>query len=297
MQFITYQADGLPEGGVLTDHRNKVIPFYTLSKILGIPLPGQLPEFIAMAGTDIVQAIRTVLKANPETGLDRKKITLLAPLLYPRRNLFCLGKNYRDHVSEIKNMPDLEGLPQAPIYFSKLPSTVIGPDEPIHSHPGVTKQLDYEGELAVIIGLKGSDISKTEAEKHIFGYTIANDLTARDLQHRHSQWLKGKSLDTFCPMGPGIVHKTDLPLPLDVGIRCLVNGETRQQSSTRHMIFDIPEIIHDLSQGITLLPGDIILTGTPAGVGMAMDPPCFLKKGDTVTVEIDGIGSLTNPVV
>ncbi|MDI3535849.1 MAG: hypothetical protein PWP16_107 [Eubacteriaceae bacterium] len=296
MKFITYQYNAFKEGGILNTDSTKVIPLKTLGKLLNTSLPEQLTDFIEIASPDLIDKVKKTLSEHPELGISTQQIRLLAPIPQPKRNIFCLGKNYAEHAKEIKNIPTLVDLPENPIYFSKLPTAVTGPNTVVLSHPNTTKQVDYEVELAIIIGKAGSDIPKTDAEDYIFGYTIANDITARDLQKKHAQWYKGKSLDTFCPLGPAIIHKSDLPLPLALDIRSRVNGELRQHSNTSQMIFDIPSIISDLSQGLTLLPGDIILTGTPAGVGFAMNPPQFLKRGDIIEAEIESLGILQNTI-
>jgi 2-keto-4-pentenoate hydratase/2-oxohepta-3-ene-1,7-dioic acid hydratase in catechol pathway len=225
-------------------------------------------------------------------------ITLLAPIPRPLKNVFCVGKNYRDHVAEISRAggtgPD--GIPEFPVFFSKPPTSVIGPDAEFRLDEGVSRRLDYEVELGVVIGLGGRDIPAERAFDHIFGYTIVNDITARDLQKRHVQWLKGKGLDGSCPIGPWIVHKSALPDPQNLEISLSVNGEIRQNSNTSQMIFAIPEIIAQLSRGMTLEPGDIIATGTPEGVGMGMQPPQFLKAGDLVECHIPAIGRLATPI-
>ena len=183
------------------------------------------------------------------------------------------------------------------IYFSKRACRITGPDEPITSHPGLDQQMDYEAELAVIIGKAGRDIAPEDAEDYIFGYAVFNDVTARAIQKKHVQWLRGKSLDGYAVMGPSIVHKSLLPFPLELDLSCHVNGELRQQSNTRLLIADLPTIISELSEGMTLEPGDIIATGTPAGVGMGFDPPRFLKSGDEVVCTIEGVGSLRNAIL
>ncbi len=187
-------------------------------------------------------------------------------------------------------------LPSHPIIFSKVPETVIGPGDPIVIDPSVSTEIDYEGELAIIIGKAGRNIARDDAMTYVWGYTILNDITARDLQQRHHQWLLGKSQDSFCPMGPWAVTADEIDLA-DTGVRTYVNGELRQNGNTRDLIFDVPALIATISLGVTLKPGDIIATGTPAGVGMGFDPPRYLKPGDVVRVEIDGIGALENPVV
>jgi 2-keto-4-pentenoate hydratase/2-oxohepta-3-ene-1,7-dioic acid hydratase in catechol pathway len=218
--------------------------------------------------------------------------TLLAPIPRPRRNIFCIGKNYRDHVAEMGSADDV---PEAPILFSKVPETVIAHEEPIRLPESASDAVDYEAELAVVIGRGGRGIARSDAFNHVFGYTIVNDVTARDLQKRHKQWLIGKSQDTFCPMGPWIVTPDEID-PAATTLSLWVNEERRQHASTRDLIFDLPTIIATISAGITLYPGDIIATGTPSGVGAGFTPPRFLKRGDRVTIEIEGIGRLSNPV-
>ncbi|MDX1576308.1 MAG: fumarylacetoacetate hydrolase family protein, partial [Kiloniellales bacterium] len=228
-------------------------------------------------------------------SLDPEACRLLAPIPRPAKNVFCVGRHYAAHVSEgYKARKMKEVLPEYPQFFTKPPTAVSGPGAAIRLDPAVTRKLDYEVELAVVIGRGGRDIPAAEAEAHIFGYTIANDVTARDLQRRHDQWFKGKGLDGSCPLGPHIVTPDELPDVGALSIGLTVNGEVRQDGNTRDLIFPIPAIIESLSLGMTLEPGDIISTGTPAGVGYAMDPPQFLKPGDEVTCRIEGIGTLTN---
>jgi 2-keto-4-pentenoate hydratase/2-oxohepta-3-ene-1,7-dioic acid hydratase in catechol pathway len=233
-------------------------------------------------------------------------VKLKAPVPLPLRNIMCVGKNYHEHAKEFSasgfdssSTGAADAIPTAPIIFTKVPQSVIGPAELIRYPTGVSEQLDYEAELAVIIGQVGGTggrgISKADALKHVWGYTIVNDVTARDLQGRHKQWFLGKSMDTFAPMGPWAVTADEVDLAT-AGIRCWVNGELRQDAKIADLIFDIPTLIETISAGITLLPGDIIATGTPAGVGIGFKPPKFLKKGDVVAMEVDGIGRLTNQV-
>ncbi|RTL09923.1 MAG: FAA hydrolase family protein [Neisseriaceae bacterium] len=247
------------------------------------------------------------LLANGETLPEIRQsvaladVILEAPIIRPRRNIFCVGKNYLDHVKEVaksglgSGTTSSAAAPEYPIFFSKVPESVIGHQASILSHEGLTEQLDYEAELALIIGKQGRGISQEEALDYVWGYTIINDVSARDLQKRHQQWHLAKSLDSFCPMGPWLVSKDEINHQ-DTLVKCWVNGELRQNSSTSQFIFDISTIIATLSAGITLYPGDIIATGTPSGVGMGFSPPKFLKSGDVVTIEIDGIGKLENTV-
>ncbi|SFP78387.1 fumarylacetoacetate hydrolase family protein [Salibacterium halotolerans] len=221
-----------------------------------------------------------------------EEVTLCAPVPVPHKNIMCAGKNYKDHAVEMGSETDI---PDDPIIFTKAPTTVIGPGEEINPHPDVTNEVDYEGEIAVIIGKGGTGIPKEQAADHVFGYTLANDVTARDLQKRHNQFFLGKSMDTFCPMGPWIVNQEDIE-GKDVKLETYVNGERRQQAAMSQMIFSVYDLIEIISRAITLQPGDIIATGTPAGVGKAFDPPRLLQPGDEVVVTADGIGRLTNLV-
>ena len=218
-----------------------------------------------------------------------KRVRLLAPIPSPARNVFCLGRNYADHAAERG-----AAAPDHPVYFTKPGTAVVGPGDDIVHH-AITKELDYEVELAVVIGTGGRDIPRAEALRHVFGYTIINDVTARDLQKRHNQWFKGKSLDTFCPMGPMLVTADEIPDPQALAISLRVNGQTRQSSHTAKMIFPVAQCIEVLSQGMTLLPGDIIATGTPEGVGAATGT--FLRAGDRIEAEVEGIGILASKVV
>src|SRR6266581_696323 len=229
--------------------------------------------------------------------LKSSQVKLMAPIPYPKKNVVMLGINYKEHVDEGARARSLEiKYPEWPVFFTKPATSVIGHLGKVVNHKCTTK-LDWEVELAVIIGRKGRDIPKDKAYDYVFGYTVCLDMTARELQRQHGQWFKGKSLDTFCPLGPWIVHKSVLPDPQQVRLICRVNGEVMQDGNTRDMIFDIPTIIESLSAGITLEPGDMISTGTPSGVGFARMPPVFLKPGDRVEGEVESIGILEVEVV
>jgi len=228
--------------------------------------------------------------------LPAEVVSLRAPLPRPRRSLFCAGRNYRAHAAELATTVFRDSLPKEdlwPIVFAKLGECVVGPFDAVRLPGAVSAQIDYESELAVVIGRGGRDIPRSRAMEHVFGYTIVNDVTARDLQVRHMQWDLGKSLDTFCPMGPCIVSADELD-GRDTRVRGWVNGEPRQDAQTRDLIFDIPTLIETCSRGLTLYPGDVIATGSPAGVGMGFDPPRWLRAGDVVRIEIDGIGAIEN---
>jgi 2-keto-4-pentenoate hydratase/2-oxohepta-3-ene-1,7-dioic acid hydratase in catechol pathway len=226
-------------------------------------------------------------------------VRLLAPIPAPRRNIFCVGKNYREHAKEFAGSGYEAGAVKGaeidafPAVFTKPGSAVVGPGATVRLHPHVTSAVDYEAELALVIGKAGRDIGPDRAYEHVFGYTIVNDVTARDRQRNHKQWFMGKALDTFCPMGPWITTADEVD-PENLQVRCWVNGELRQDANTRDLLFDIPTLIATISAGLTLRPGDVIATGTPAGVGLGFDPPRFLKAGDEVTISITGLGTLTN---
>jgi 2-keto-4-pentenoate hydratase/2-oxohepta-3-ene-1,7-dioic acid hydratase in catechol pathway len=261
-------------------------------------VPFDLP--VADAAGGLLALLERELPPRLLSPIPLDRVTLDAPIPRPRRNIFCVGKNYHDHAREFAksgfdSSAAAGAVPQHPIIFSKVPESVVASAAAVRIDRRVSDSVDYEAELAVIIGKAGRGISKERALDHVWGYTIVNDVTARDLQARYSQWLIAKSQDTFCPMGPWAVTKDEVDLAT-AGIRCFVNGERRQDSRLALLIFDVPTIIATLSEGITLQPGDIIATGTPAGVGIGFDPPKYLQPGDTVRVEIDGIGVLENRI-
>jgi len=236
-----------------------------------------------------------------EAGRDARplsQVRLLAPLPRPTKNIFCLGMNYAEHAREsmrAKGLP--ETLPEYPVFFTKAVTSVNGPDADVPLDARVTSQLDYEVELAFVIGGGGANIARGDAMRHVWGYTIVNDLSARDLQNRHQQFFKGKSLDGTCPMGPWIVTADEIADPAALRLQLRVNGELKQDSTAADLIFDIPTIIEVLSLGQTIEPGDIVATGTPSGVGMGRTPPEWLKVGDLVEAEISEIGILRNTIV
>ncbi len=222
---------------------------------------------------------------------------ILPPIVYPRRNVICVGKNYRDHVKEIKEHTQLNSNePTVPVYFTKMVDKMKGHGDVVNITASGSNEVDYEVELAIIMGRDGKDIPKNRVFEYIFGYTVANDLSARDFQREHEQWFKGKSLDGFTIIGPWVTLERDIHVE-NVRITSTVNGEVRQDALTSDLIFDIPTLISDLSRGMTLKAGDIILTGTPSGVGMGFAPPKYLKPGDKVECYIEGIGRLTNVMI
>ncbi|MBG9589638.1 fumarylacetoacetate hydrolase family protein [Cytobacillus firmus] len=298
MKFVTFKDSTGSGVGLLDETGTKVLPLKAaLEKMEGkSELPATLKECIALGDKfiDKVHSLTDWLSSNTareELFHPLASVALEAPIPRPDKNIFCVGKNYAEHAIE---MGSKEDIPEHVMVFTKSPTTVIGPDAIVLNHKNVTAELDYEGELAVVIGKKGRAIPKEKALEHIFGYTIINDVTARDLQSRHKQFFIGKSLDATCPMGPWIVHSSAVENPNQLDIQTKVNGEIRQSSNTENFIFPIDEIISVLSKGMTLEPGDIIATGTPEGVGKGFKPPRFLKPGDKVEITVENIGTLTN---
>lgn len=292
MKFLTYHHAGSRHVGRLSADGNSVTP---------LALNEQVPGSGALA---LIERMATGLPLPPDSGpaLPLSTVSIDAPLPRPRRNIFCVGKNYHAHAREFAQSgfdssagKAGDDIPSDPIIFSKVPESVIAPGAAIRIPVGVSTAIDYEAELAVVIGRGGRGIPAARAMEHVWGYTIVNDVTARDWQQRHKQWLLGKSFDTFCPMGPWLATKDELD-GSDTRVRCWVNGELRQDARTTDLIFDIPTLIATLSAGITLYPGDLIATGTPVGVGIGFKPPRYLQHGDRVRIEIDGIGVLENPV-
>lgn len=301
MQLATIAVDGSPVAAV----RLKNGSMLDIAKASNAASPASLKsgtlQAIVEDGSSALEHI-AVLAAEAEAGGHQDachspaEAPLLSPLPKPLKNVFCVGRNYADHIAEGEKAQNKKiGITDHPVYFTKPPTSVIGPDGVIPIFPQLSVNIDYEVELAVVIGKPGRNIPPEKALEHIFGYTILNDITARDVQRRHGgQYFKGKALDGSSPIGPWIVTADAIKDPHDLAIRLSVNGEMRQDGNTKDMIFDIPTLIASLSEGLTLEPGDIIATGTPSGVGYAMEPPNFLKHGDTVICEIENIGELRN---
>ncbi|MBC8641355.1 fumarylacetoacetate hydrolase family protein [Caballeronia sp. EK] len=249
----------------------------------------------------IAQTAELASAAADSEAIPLDEVRLLAPIV-PRRNVFCVGKNYREHAKEFAGSGYESGavkgaeIDEYPAVFSKPPSTIVASGDDVQLHAHVTQSVDYEAELAVIIGKGGRDIKAENALDHVFGYTIVNDVTARDRQRHHKQWFLGKSLDTFCPMGPWITTADEVQSD-QLKVQCWVNDELRQNANTRDLIFSIPTLIATISAGLALEPGDVIATGTPAGVGIGFTPARFLQKGDEVKISISGLGTLTNRFV
>jgi 2-keto-4-pentenoate hydratase/2-oxohepta-3-ene-1,7-dioic acid hydratase in catechol pathway len=272
--------------------QNSVLCLPALAKCLKLELPERIEVFIA--DTEALKTAETLLsQAKPgdiqDVSTPLNDVQLLAPIAIPPK-IICLGRNYIDHSAEMKAAP-----PDEPVIFMKPHTAIIGPNEKIIK-PKFVKELDYEGELAVVIGKKAKDVSIGEAFSIIFGYMVFNDVSARDFQFKDGQWTRGKSFDTFAPTGPCLVTAAQLLDPLNLRLRTWVNGELRQNASTSNMALSVSQIVHHLSRVMTLEPCDVIATGTPSGVGFSMKPPSFLRNGDVVRIEIEGIGVLENTI-
>ena len=278
MKLVTFSTKfaTTPTAGVLIDNEIVDLAPFGYASILSL----------IQCGAPALADINAKLPNAPRIPFET--VTLHAPIPRPPR-IFGIGLNYQKHADESKM-----SVQKVPTVFMKLSSSVTGPDHPIIL-PKISEQPDYEAEFAVVISKPGYQIAAEDWYHHVFGYTIVNDVTARDLQGRHKQWLIGKSQDSFCPMGPWLVSADEIDLG-NTSVRCWVNGELRQDANTKALIFDVPTLIETLSKGLTLLPGDIIATGTPAGVGIGFNPPKYLRAGDVVRIEIAGIGVLENPV-
>ena len=294
MRLATYLADGRPRAAVLASDQ-------TLVPVADLVAGGPSEMLDVLDGGPALwdrlrEAARSARGGEPSNGAR-----LLAPIPRPRRNVLCVGWNYSEHFTEGRGMrgpnDDAQQIPDHPTFFSKQPGTVVGPEAPVWYPAPISTRLDWEVELAVIIGAPGRDISEDRAYEHVFGYTIGNDVSVRDVQRRHGgQWFKGKNFDSHCPLGPWIVTADELGDPHNLHISLRVNGVSKQDSSTRFMVFRIPRIIRELSEGMRLEPGDVILTGTPDGVGFARKPPEYLQLGDVMEAEIEKIGTLRSPV-
>ena len=288
MKFVTYNYKNSEAVGILTEDEKEVVP----AKSLGFRAES-MNEFIDELGGRLPE-----LPAEPET-LSLAEVKLEAPIPVPRQDVICLGLNYRDHAEEATKADAVFDVQRGDaVYFAKRLQRAVAPNDSIDGHFDICDSLDYEVELAVIIGRDARNVKAGDAGDYIFGYTILNDVSARNLQTRHKQWYFGKSLDDFTPMGPCIATAESIGPRPELGIRCYVNGELRQNSNTRMMIFDIPYIIEELSAGMTLKAGTVIATGTPSGVALGMSPETqkYLESGDVIRCEIDEIGVLENTV-
>lgn len=282
MKLISFQIEEKRHWGILDEAEDSILTH--------LEETAALPAFEEVIG---YFSRHQDAEALPDR-VDRQAVRLLAPVL-PTKNILCIGKNYIEHIKEFNGSDEeIAKVRETPIFFTKALSSLCADGDTIRMHEGVTEAVDYEVELAVVIGKKGLHIKKEEAYDYIYGYTVLNDVSARDLQKNHQQWFRGKSLDTFCPVGPWVVTKDEVPDPQNLRIRSVVDGELRQDASTSQMIHPIDELVAWLSEGMTLYPGDVIATGTPSGVGMAFSPPRLLKKGSTVEAIVEGVGTLRN---
>lgn len=300
MKLVTYRINhtasslGFIEGDMIIDAEK-------LGHIKSSPLPNTMLEFIDL-GTDGISKATNLIKTATKEQLQECSIplanaTLMAPIPKPRKNIFGIGLNYTEHVAEsARTLDTSKDLPQQPVIFSKPPTTVTGPNTNIIHNQKITKQLDYEVELAVVLGKGGKNIPKAKAMDHVYGYTVINDISARDCR-RSGQWIVSKGQDTFAPMGPVLVTRDEIADPHNLNLRLTVNGVEKQNSNTKFMLFNISDLIHDLSTVFTLEEGDIIATGTPAGVGAGRDPQEFMWPGDVVEATVEGIGTLRNTIV
>ncbi|GMQ61604.1 fumarylacetoacetate hydrolase family protein [Vallitalea maricola] len=290
MYLCTYKYEGKENVGIMIKDNVSIIP---INKLIDETI-NDMNEFISKYSDKMVSLKKKAIEYSGNL-ISLNDVKVSSPIRYPRRDILCLGKNYKDHALEIKDfVKNKELIPKYPIYFTKRADKTIGTGDTILRHEKITNEIDYEVELAVIIGKDGINIDKKDVDEYIFGYTIVNDVSARDVQRKHEQWFRGKSLRTFCPMGPYIVTKDEISSPVALDITCKVNDELRQSSNTNNMIFDIPYIISELSKGIELKTGDIIITGTPSGVGLGFNPPRYLKSGDKIECTIEKIGTLIN---
>lgn len=303
MRLVTYEAsgDGPRVGAVVNE---QVLDLACAAEAQGASLPTSMLDFIA-SGSDAWNRARGLVSEAASRGdvlpADRARslsdVKLRAPIPRPTKNVFCLGLNYSEHLEESNRASNRNLAPTAPVFFTKAVTSIIGPEEGILFDEAVSTKYDWEAELGVVIGRGGRSISREDAMSHIFGYTCFNDVSVRDVQNLHVQWFRGKSLDGTCPFGPWIITADEVPDPHKLKIECRVNGVVKQSSNTSLLINDLRECIYHLSNGLTLEPGDLISTGTPSGIGHARTPPEYLKPGDVVEVDIEGVGVLRNPVV
>jgi 2-keto-4-pentenoate hydratase/2-oxohepta-3-ene-1,7-dioic acid hydratase in catechol pathway len=294
MRLVTFSDDKGVRIGVHDADSNTVVDLAATTR-----LPKDMTAFVALGKKGLSRA-RNAVKSG-EGRIPMNAVKLLAPFPRPAKNILCVGKNYHEHAREFHNSgfdasAGKDAIPEVPIMFTKWPNSVIGPGAAIPSANDYTNSVDYEGELTVVMGEGGRNISQKDAYKHVYGYTIINDVTARTLQNRHRQWFLGKSPDGFCPMGPCIVTADEIKDVTQLHLITKVNGEVRQDAYVSQLIFDIPRLIEDLSKVMTLEPGDLIATGTCAGVGIGFNPPKYLQPGDRVSITIEPIGTLENPV-
>ncbi|GHO43861.1 fumarylacetoacetate hydrolase family protein [Ktedonospora formicarum] len=310
MKLVSFATSQIPEPhlGIVRD--NEVLDVDLAGRALQLDVPDQMLDLIesyeryqpalqvilSRAGSRRFSEVQAFSEVGAAHALS--EVRLAAPIPRPRKNIFCLAVNYSEHAKETGNLREHQGQePEIPVFFTKAPTSVNGPYGEIEIDPQVSSEIDWEVELGVIIGKKGKNISESDALSYVFGYTVINDVTARDLQKQHKQFFKGKSLDGSAPMGPWIITADEISDPHNLELRLRVNGETKQEGNTGSMIFNINQALAVLSRGMTLEPGDILATGTPSGVGFSRTPPQFLAPGDLMEAEVEGIGVLRNPIV
>lgn len=301
MRLVTYRASIEAEARLGAIAGDLVVDLEMLGDATGVPLPSTMLEFIDLGPNAVSVASELILSAEGQfpvgTAVPLANVKLLAPIPRPRKNIFGIGLNYTEHVAEsAKSLDTSADLPRQPVIFSKPPTTVCGPGDAIVHNAKITQQLDWEVELAAVIGTTAKGVARENALNHVFGYTVLIDMSARDCR-RAGQWIYSKGQDTFAPMGPCIVTADEIPDPQTLDLTLSVNGVQKQSSNTAYMLFKVDELVADISQGITLEPGDIIATGTPAGVGAGMDPQEWVWPGDVIEAEVAGIGRLRHPVV
>lgn len=301
MRLVTYRATVESEARLGALAGNLVIDLARFGAAKGVSFPASMLEFIDLGPQAVAIATKLIAACDDlfpiGTAVPLSNVKLLAPIPRPRKNIFGIGLNYTEHVAEsAKSLDTSAELPRQPVIFSKPPTSVIGPDEPILHNKTITQQLDWEVELAAIIGRAAKGVSREDALTHVFGYTVLIDMSARDCR-RAGQWIYSKGQDSFAPMGPVVVTADEIPDPQTLDLWLTVNGVEKQRSNTAFMLFKVDELIADISQGITLEPGDIIATGTPAGVGAGMDPQEWLWPGDVIVAAVEGIGTLRHPIV
>ena len=296
MRLVTYEIEHKSGLGVISRDGSWVYPLASLD--MDYKTMQELIENISESEKQLLEYVSGQDPYKVRGAAPIGEVSLLAPIPHPRQDVICLGINYMAHAEESARFKKeaFDGVRKEAVYFSKRVNRTVGPDGEISSHSDIVDSLDYEAELGVIIGKEAYRVPKEQVRDHIFGYTIINDVSARNVQNAHKQWYFGKSLDGFTPMGPCILTADSVEYPPKFPIRSLVNGEVRQESNTERMIFDIDHIVSELSMGMTLKAGTIISTGTPSGVGMGFTPPKFLKAGDVVECVIEGIGSIKNTV-
>lgn len=301
MQLVTYRASVEAEARLGAIINDLVLDLARFGETRGVNLPSTMLEFIDLGPTAVSAVTALISSAKGVfpigSAVPLSNVKLLAPIPRPRKNIFGIGLNYTEHVAEsAKSLDTSAELPRQPVIFSKPPTSVIGPDEPILHNAEITQQLDWEVELAAIIGTRAKGVSRDKALNYVFGYTVCIDMSARDCR-RAGQWIYSKGQDSFCPMGPVVVTADEIPDPQTLDLWLTVNGVEKQRSNTAFMLFKVDELIADISKGIMLEPGDIIATGTPAGVGAGRDPQEWVWPGDTIVACVEGIGTLRHPVV